>query len=351
MCSLTRAGHWFLHSGIQEPSGGVARFYLADLEKNKPVSTEITGYAASAFVFLHNVTGREEYLDGARRAADFLCTHAWDEALRTFPFEHPASTETYFFDCGIIVRGLLAVWRVTKEDRLLDTAVSASRSMIEDFHSGSDYHPILRLPDKKALDRTAGWSRSPGCYQAKSALAWWEVAEVSGEQELRDAYLEMLDNALRTHREFLPGTPDRSRVMDRLHAYSYFLEAMSPMLSRPDCVEAYARGLDTVACHLRRIAPEFARSDVYAQLLRARVYGAKVIPVDMRAARDEAETLGTFQVESEDPRTDGAFFFGRREGHLVPHANPVSTAFAIQALEVWNAYEAGDTNPCRQATI
>src|ERR1700744_1988281 len=55
--ALEQAGCWFLRSGIQEPSGGVARYFLADAGRNKPVSTEITGYAASAFSYLYSVTG------------------------------------------------------------------------------------------------------------------------------------------------------------------------------------------------------------------------------------------------------------------------------------------------------
>ena len=53
--SLARAGKWLLDSGIQEPCGGVARFYRSETGKNKPISTEITGYSASALVYLfHN---------------------------------------------------------------------------------------------------------------------------------------------------------------------------------------------------------------------------------------------------------------------------------------------------------
>lgn len=354
--SLARAGRWFLHSGIQEPSGGVARFYQADIGRNKPVSTEITGYAASALVFFYDVTGVEAYLEAACRMAWFLCDHAWDKPLATFPFEHPSPSESsahqaYFFDCGIIIRGLFAVWKATREERLLDTALQASRGMIADFHSGADYHPILELPAKRPLARSDHWSRAPGCYQAKAALAWWEVAEATGDTALRAAYLEMLDAGLKSHGGFLPGTCDRLRVMDRLHACSYFLEALSPVLDRADCAEAYRYGLREIAAYLREIAPQFARSDVYAQLLRARVYGAKAIPVDTEAAREEAAALAGFQVESDDPRVDGAFLFGRRDGVLVPHANPVSTAFAVQALEVWRGFEAGEPNPCRMPPV
>ena len=60
---LSRTGEWFLHSGIQQPDGGVARYYLVDAARNLPASTEITGYTASAFVYLHSVTHDARYLD------------------------------------------------------------------------------------------------------------------------------------------------------------------------------------------------------------------------------------------------------------------------------------------------
>ena len=51
--SLSRAGRWFLESGIQDDSGGVARYYRSDVGRNAGVSTEITGYAVSALVYLY----------------------------------------------------------------------------------------------------------------------------------------------------------------------------------------------------------------------------------------------------------------------------------------------------------
>ena len=354
--SLPRAGRWFLHSGIQEPSGGVARFYRSEIGKNKAVSTEITGYTASALVYLFLVTGDEEYLDRARKTAAFLVDHAWDHALQTFPFEHPSPSgdshhHAYFFDCGIIIRGLAAVWRQTKEARLLDLALLAARGMVKDFHAGGDYHPILELPGKEALERTDQWSRTSGCYQLKSALAWAEIADLTGDDALRAAYLEMVDFALSVHKSYPEGASSAHRRMDRLHPYCYFLEGLTPVLDRPGTAEAYCIALAEISRHLRELAPSFVRSDVYAQLLRARIYGAGIVPVDTVAAAEEAEALAAFQMASEDIRIDGGFVFGRREGELSPHVNPVSTAFALQALEMWRGYQAGSATPCRQILI
>jgi AcrR family transcriptional regulator len=345
--SPAAAGRWLLDSGIGEPSGGFARYYDAETGKNRAVSTEISGYAASGLIYLFRITGDEVYLVRARKSARFL-VDTWDKQLRTFPYEL-SSNLSYFFDCGIIIRGLLAVWYETRDEQLLEIARAAAHGMIADFRSGDDYHPVLTLPEKQPLPRTDQWSRSPGCYQLKSAMAWWEVAGITGENSLRDAYLEMLDFALATHARFLPGASSPHGVMDRLHAYCYFLEGLLPVMDRPECIKVYTQGISSISMLLNEIQSTFARSDVYAQLLRARMQSAG----DGLAseADSEAEALATFQAVSDDPRVNGGFFFGRRDGKMSPHVNPVSTLFALQALEMWRQYQTGSKPPCLRMLI
>jgi hypothetical protein len=354
--SLARAGKWLLDSGIQESCGGVARFYRSETGKNKPISTEISGYSASALVYLFHITGNEEYLDRARKTANFLINVAWNEELQTFPFEHPSPSaesehRAYFFDCGIIIRGLLAVWRQTGDEKLLAVAKATARSMITAFRSGAEYHPILELPAKKPLERTEQWSRAPGCYQLKAALAWWDLADATGDYLLRGAYLDMLNIAMVTHCDYLPGTTDVYQTMDRLHPYLYFLEGLLPVLDRAECAKAYIQGIHAVSRILRQIAPLFARSDVYGQLLRARIYGAAKIGIDTDAAEDELRALMGFQAESSDRRIDGGFFFGRRDGTMSPHVNPVSTVFGLQAIAMWREFQSVNKPPCCKMLI
>src|SRR5690349_3788736 len=167
---ISRAAAWLLDSGIQQPGGGVARYYRADLERNHPVSTEITGYALSGFVYLHSLTGDSQYLERAVAAAGFL-ERCWSNGC--MPFEIDPPRFTYFFDCGIIVRGLLALWRVARDARWLDTAAAIGQSMARDFAASGEFHPILSLPAKLPAPRDPlRWSQSTGCYQLKAAMAW-----------------------------------------------------------------------------------------------------------------------------------------------------------------------------------
>jgi len=135
-----------------------------------------------------------------------------------------------------------------------------------------------------------------------------------------------------------------------LHAFLYFLEGLLPEAGGPAdpgkaerCRAAMCDGIRKVACHLEQTASAFERSDVYAQLLRIRVFAdwAGIVPLDEAAARREATTLAGFQATSDDRRIDGGFYFGRKGGAWLPYINPVSTAFAAQALTLWQRHTRG----------
>jgi hypothetical protein len=346
---LDRAGAWFLESGIQEPNGGVARYYLADVQENRAISTEITGYAIRTFVYLHSLTHDRRYLDAATSSAKFLKRTAWDSALRIFPFEYSPEeaqdpSRAYFFDSGIIVCGLLALLRMTGDHELLEIAKACGRSMAQDFAAGnSEFHPILSLPEKAPLPRGEQWSRQPGCYQLKAALAWHALYLETGEKDFLKWYDDLLAASLATHPSFLEGATGDS-MMDRLHAYCYFLEGILPRVDQPEIARVLAEGVDKVAACLREIEPRFVRSDVYAQLLRLQllVECAGGALVDRLTATSEVEKLASFQLDSSDRRIRGGFFFARRGDRLQPHVNPVSTAFGTQALMMWRQYLAGE---------
>jgi len=339
---IQRATNWLLHSGIQTPDGGVARFYRSDRERNNPISTEITGYQAGTLAWLYRATGDEETLRRARDAADFLVNCAWNGALRTFPFEYPHASPAYFFDCGIIVRGLLAVWRITHTPGYREVAEACASQMARDFDAGFDFHPVLELPAKTAPAREPRWSRSSGCYQLKAALAFHET-------KLEAVWERMLKQSLEDHNQFLPGHTDEERVMDRLHAYCYFLEGLlvGSQGKERDTARAVAVGIQRVAYLLHRIAPVFVRCDVYAQLLRVRIYAdaAGLLALDTHTAAIEAEQLSGFQLASADRRIDGGFCFGRKGTEMLPYVNPVSTAFAVQALHLWHLQQTGSALP------
>ncbi|HXG33274.1 MAG TPA: hypothetical protein VNJ11_07910 [Bryobacteraceae bacterium] len=348
---ITAAGRWFLSSGIQSPGGGVARYYCFDTERYAPVSTEISGYAAHALMWFYAGTGDPDYLRAALRCGQFLARTAWNAALGAMPFEWPsndgASALAYFFDSGIAARALLALWRATGEEEFLRTAVAVAESMARDFQSGNGcLHARVSLPSKEPLEPDSRWSTQFACFQLKSALAWQELFAITGRPHWRRLYEQVLAHSLATHASFLDAEPGERR-MDRLHAYGYFLEGLLAVAREPVAAEALREGIARVSFRLRELAPLFERSDVWAQLLRLRLYaeGLGILPLDRALAVEEATRVAEFQIRHPDPRLDGAYAFGRKQDRLLPFANPVSTIFCVQASESWSRYLAGSFRP------
>src|ERR1700691_246395 len=125
--------------------------------------------------------------------------------------------------------------------------------------------------------------------------------------------------------------------MGRLHPHCYFMEGLLPIHDEPAAAAATVFGIERVAGVVRSIGPRFLRSDVLAQLLRVRIFADQfgVAPLDETAAQHEVALMREFQSADADPRLNGGFWFGRKNGKMLPFMNPVSAAFCNQALEMW----------------
>jgi hypothetical protein len=78
------------------------------------------------------------------------------------------------------------------------------------------------------------------------------------------------------------------------------------------------------------------------------------MPLDRPAAEFEAAQLAGFQVADADvrgTRMNGGYWFGRKNAEFLPFINPVSAAFAGQALELWETSRAGGAQAHRHVLI
>lgn len=123
---------WLRH-GIDHEHGGV----LTCLRENGELITDekylrSQGRAIWTFAAVHNrITPRPDLLEIARRTAEFVLRHGVDEAGNTFnkvsrtgvPLEGATSVFTNFF----LAYGLNELFRATREERYLDTALQLFR--------------------------------------------------------------------------------------------------------------------------------------------------------------------------------------------------------------------------------
>ncbi len=346
-----RAGlMWLATSGIQAESGGMARYYEADAGRYKNVSTEITAYGLQGYLYLP-LPGQTGLLSNALRAGQFLCYDAGRAEEGLFPFEITTSNvgrRAYFFDCGIIIRALVGLWHTTADPMYLERAERCGMMMLDRMSRvDGAFFPVLDMDSGVPLTGSGSdhWSLEPGPYQLKVGMGFLELAEVTNSGLFSKLAERLLQWSLPTQGMFLPADLEADQVVDRLHAYCYFLEGLLPFLDRHfECAQALAAGIARVETLIGENAAVLQRCDAIAQLLRLRLMADYMGPVelDLSAASREAESLPGFQMRTDDRRTNGAFCFGRRKGQLIPHANPTSTIFAMQALRMWNEYQRGE---------
>ena len=197
------------------------------------------------------------------------------------------------------------------------------------------------------------WSRSPGCYQLKSALAWRDPAEEGGER----LYESVLAYSLATHESFLTAEPDREKLMDRLHAYSLFRRKELRLRGSGSSARSLAGagwGRATAALH-REIAPVFERADVAtataSRSAQSRTTSLEPSRGDENAACAEASRVASFQAPGDHPdqRLRGGFFFGAKGGEFMPFPSYLHRVFRnAQALELAGSHQHRTGKSCWQ---
>jgi len=341
---------WLAHSGIQAESGGVSRYLIGNPHRYRDTSTEITAYSILGYLYLP-LPGHTGLLSNALRAGQFLCYDAGDPKNGLFPFElplsgFPPSNLVYFFDCGIIIRALLALWNTTGDRMYLERAEGCGAALMSKMSRvDGSFFPLFDLSTGTPFTGGDQWSLQPGVHQLKVGMAFMELAEVTSSGLFSRTAEDLLQSCLRQHEMFLPGAMEEDRVADRLHPYCYFLEGLLPFVERRfDCAQVLQAGLSRVENFSASTRATLDRCDVVAQLLRLRLIAdyMGIAELDVSAAAEAAERLPDFQLHSSDRRTNGAYSFGFRNGELLCHANPVSTVFALQAIRMWSDYKTGE---------
>ena len=113
--------------------------------------------------------------------------------------------------------------------------------------------------------------------------------------------------------------------------------------------------------HMRALYPEFPLwvvadfppEDPALKWIRYRVNRpfADNLRTCREALRGHTIRLAAFQAADADPRMNGGYWFGRKRAEPLPFINPVSAAFATQALELWETSRAGGAQAHRHLLI
>ena len=354
------ASVWFLNSGIQDRSpepvlyGGVNAWFDMRSNAYSFIYGEITGYAVNAYLFFYQLTGKAEYLEAAKKSAQWLLKNAYPETgLVRNRVNQPGFEVSYFenwifmFDQWIMVYSLACIFAQTKEVRFLDQAVLMAKFLLEKTsREDGSFYPVWDAKGAKPQAMGDKWSRQSGSFHAKALMALQKLWELTSDNSFLAAGEKLAAWTLARQQKDGRFVTQDSNNSTHLHPHLYTLEGLlSWGVSRSDeaCIESARRGVEWILKNAFQngfvysfydgsVFLPFVRADIQAQTLRmGAILSAQGVSLDQGALDAIAQKLRTYQVTAGPQK--GAFLYGQeQDGSVMYHMNAWVTMFAAQAL-------------------
>lgn len=367
---IQKAADWLIQSGVQVVSDnplhnrGFVSWYEADTLTMPYVYSEITGYLATTMCYLYDLTGDKRYLDSGIGAADWLLHTAHPETggfrclfpITSTRFDYKNS-QIYTFDTGVIISGLVDVYRASSNDQYLAAAVKAADWIIRDVQKPNGaFYPVYDVDKRQFLESNNEWSLCPGSYHTKVAIGLVNLYTMTQNPIYKEAAEKACDFALTFQQpdgRFI-SFPDEGGTNAHPHAYSAEgLWVVGKVFGREDYLKSSAKATEWllqwqsdegyIPRHFHNGEPLYnERVDILAQTLRlASIHigeGGLADNVETHAKLEKLIALiNRNQAVSNDVRINGGFYFGRlSNGDQMPHVNVWVTAFAIQGLGLYD---------------
>ncbi len=356
-----------VNSNNPEVDGGFISWYDEETQTPAYVYSEITGYMLTLLCSLWSRTGNEAVRKSAVQAGDWLLRTVHEET-GGFRCLYPLGTTRfgnkqqliYTFDCGVILSGLVNLYRVTGYAQYLAASVTLGDWLIGTMQKSSGgFLALYDLIAENYPENEAEWSLCSGAYHTKVGIGLLNLHDVTRAEKYRRAAIAACDFALSFQQADGRFVTFPAEGGTNLHPHWYAAEGLwvvGSFLRREDYLEASARA---TAWAWNQQSPEgfiprhfhngqgtySERVDVLCQAVRLavihRAEGRLPAYMDAQIERLIPIILRN-QSGASDPNSVGAFYFGRQSnGEITRHANTWVTQFAIQALWLYDDFTAG----------
>lgn len=358
--TVQAAAAWLLNSGIQNPQktrdiqgadvgGSFNAWFNPQTQGYAYIYTEISGYALTTLLYLWQETTDTRYKDSAIRLGEWLLTvqhstGAFPTALYLTANSHQKPGEFHSFDVGMVLNGLVCLYRHVPDERFLQAAIRAADWILHIQQPDGSLAAMVDVISGQIKDHPGTWSTQSGPYHAKLAIGLLHLFEVTKKPAYLQATRALCDYSLTRQ------TPEGQFLTygdlngTNLHPHAYACEGLyvaGAYLHEPRYTEASRRG--TVwALSLGRegLVPRHKhedtlnyheRVDILAQISRLATLHELAHP----SSQELLARLPTYQSHAEPLSQHGGFIFGKSSaGDVLPHINAWVTMFALQALKV-----------------
>lgn len=382
--SIAKAKSWLVNSGIQntdskllEVKGGFNSWYDVNNENYFYTYSEITGYAITNFIFLHERESKNIYLLRAILAAEWLLDKASHKSggVKTRYFLDNKNTNELYdfangvvhsFDNGIVLNGLMDIYEATKEGRYLRVANKIGNLLVETMQKedGSLYASYSHK-EENFKDHDEKWSTQSGSFHAKVAMGLLKLYEATKNDKYKEAVIKLCNSALKLQEAEGRFISYKKEKDTHLHPHCYSAEGLlfagiylkneayikSAVNATKWALERQMENKGIPSMYVKGQSVNIERSDVIAQVLRLGIIMRSMDLIDKEydsILDNIAERLLEFQYKNTDIKTEGSFVYGHDvdyrdnlKGEKKDHANSWCTMFAMQALMYYKDYKEG----------
>ncbi len=370
--NIHNALNWLKNSGIQNNNLKNKKFYGSvnawfDVDKNKYsfVYSEINGYFLTMMSYLYTKTNDPIFLKNGIKSADWLINNALQKNggykclfLIDKSSKHAFKKNLiYAFDNGIIINGLVNLYKVTKKKKLLKAAENCANWIIKDcIKKDGGVRPVYEIDEKKFFESDKDWSTISGSYHSKIAMGLANLHSVTKKKVYLQKAIKIADYCLKFQNKkgrFI-SFPNKGGTNAHPHCYSAEgLWAIGVYLSKKKYIYSSQKALAWLLKNQNKNGfiprlfidnkPIFhERIDAIAQTLRliyfCNNFNLNKIKKKERQINLLQKILLNNQLEkNKKKKIKGGFVWGKlSNGEKKIHPNSWVTFFAIQAIILKN---------------
>jgi hypothetical protein len=252
------------------------------------IYSEIVGYALTCFSWINIEKSNDQALIAARESSLWIRNNMKSNVLiagklnreTKFDLKGDLSNQVYSFDNGMILIGLLNLYKLDKDQENLQAAIKIADTLIDKFFDGTKMIAMLDGSLNPSKYGEGKWSTMSGSFQAKIALGFSKLFKITQKSIYKEVAYSLCDFALT--KQYPDGrfkTNEKEEDLTFLHPHLYSCEGLlytGLELAEDRYIEAAMKGLEWALNQMdinngslpRSTKEKVEQSDCMAQLMR-----------------------------------------------------------------------------------
>ncbi len=250
---------WLLNSDIRikhgEEKGALYGWKDLTTSSYTFIYSEIVGYALTCFANNYIENFDQQSLNAAIEGSSWIIKNMRSNVLtagkpnetKAFNSKGDLSNQIYSFDNGMILIGLLNLYKANKDPEVLQSSITIADALIDNFFDGIKMTALLDNQFKSSDYGKNKWSTMSGSFQAKIAIGFLKLFKITQKTIYKEVAYALCDFALNKQDKNGRFKTNMEDNLTFLHPHLYSCEGLlysGLELSEDRYVESAIKGIE-----------------------------------------------------------------------------------------------------------